>query len=300
MVAYRHHFYLLWVLFYLYTDAPSFILFLKIMVLHFTSRLFLSLCTAGAIQSALAWDTLFNPDAIGQCYQSAYPNSVQYQKPNLIVNGQRITIEPPQPSFEQALNHATLADQLSQRYARDFSIPSKNEDAGRFRNLAFFHALYGQNEHDIRKNLTQIIWQPSGKKLSFHQANHAAKALENVGKEIAQFPELANYMKKSSGTFNYRFIAGTKRLSTHAFGIAIDFNLPKNLGRYWRWDKCKGEKPCPFPAYTLEDKNLNKIVTIFEKYGFIWGGKWYHYDGVHFEYRPELLHPSCKPLGENR
>ncbi|MDO4435052.1 MAG: M15 family metallopeptidase [Cardiobacteriaceae bacterium] len=262
---------------------------------YFLSFLWVNLLS---IQSALA----FNTDTIAQCYQAAYPNSVQYEKPNiLIVNGQRITIEPPQQSFEQALNHATLADQLSQRYARDFLIPSKNEDAGRFRNLAFFHALYGQNEHDIRKNLTQIIWQPSGKKLSFHQANHAAKALENVGKEIAQFPELANYMKKSSGTFNYRFIAGTKRLSTHAFGIAIDFELPQKLGRYWRWDKCKNpqEGVCPFPKETLEDKNLNRIVEIFEKHGFIWGGKWYHYDGVHFEYRPELLHKACQSLGES-
>jgi hypothetical protein len=28
---------------------------------------------------------------------------------------------------------------------------------------------------------------------------------------------------------------------------------------------------------------------VFEKHGFIWGGKWYHYDTMHFEYRPELL-----------
>lgn len=26
-----------------------------------------------------------------------------------------------------------------------------------------------------------------------------------------------------------------------------------------------------------------------EKHGFIWGGCWYHYDTMHFEYRPELL-----------
>ena len=32
-----------------------------------------------------------------------------------------------------------------------------------------------------------------------------------------------------------------------------------------------------------------EVVEIFEKYGFIWGGKWYHYDTMHFEYRPELL-----------
>jgi peptidoglycan LD-endopeptidase CwlK len=32
-----------------------------------------------------------------------------------------------------------------------------------------------------------------------------------------------------------------------------------------------------------------EIVKIFEANGFIWGGKWWHYDTMHFEYRPELL-----------
>ncbi len=32
-----------------------------------------------------------------------------------------------------------------------------------------------------------------------------------------------------------------------------------------------------------------EIVKELEKYGFIWGGRWYHYDTMHFEYRPELL-----------
>ena len=31
------------------------------------------------------------------------------------------------------------------------------------------------------------------------------------------------------------------------------------------------------------------IARIFETHGFIWGGAWYHYDTMHFEYRPELL-----------
>jgi hypothetical protein len=30
-------------------------------------------------------------------------------------------------------------------------------------------------------------------------------------------------------------------------------------------------------------------VEIFERHGFIWGGKWFHYDTMHFEYRPEML-----------
>ena len=36
-----------------------------------------------------------------------------------------------------------------------------------------------------------------------------------------------------------------------------------------------------------------EIVAIFERHGFIWGGKWSHYDTMHFEYRPELL--GCVP-----
>jgi len=30
-------------------------------------------------------------------------------------------------------------------------------------------------------------------------------------------------------------------------------------------------------------------VKVFKKHGFIWGGNWYHFDGMHFEYRPEFL-----------
>lgn len=32
-----------------------------------------------------------------------------------------------------------------------------------------------------------------------------------------------------------------------------------------------------------------KLVEIFQRHGFIWGGAWYHYDTMHFEFRPEIL-----------
>ena len=35
--------------------------------------------------------------------------------------------------------------------------------------------------------------------------------------------------------------------------------------------------------------NIIELVNIFEKNGFIWGGRWYHYDTMHFEYRPEMF-----------
>ena len=31
------------------------------------------------------------------------------------------------------------------------------------------------------------------------------------------------------------------------------------------------------------------LVSAMEKHGFIWGGKWAHFDFLHFEYRPEII-----------
>ncbi len=76
-------------------------------------------------------------------------------------------------------------------------------------------------------------------------------------------------------------IAGTDRPSVHGDGIAIDINVA--WSDYWRNHQPVGGK------YPYKNRIPWEIVEIFEKHGFIWGGKWYHYDTMHFEYRPELL-----------
>jgi hypothetical protein len=70
----------------------------------------------------------------------------------------------------------------------------------------------------------------------------------------------------------------------HSYGVTIDIAVGKS--DYWQWD-CK----CTNEDKVLEYRNRVPlgIVKVFEKYGFIWGGNWYHYDTMHFEYRPELL-----------
>ena len=84
-----------------------------------------------------------------------------------------------------------------------------------------------------------------------------------------------------AGTFNWRKIAGTERRSNHSFGTAIDLNV--NKAAYWRWQT-------PAQLTTFSRKNWpNEIVEAFERHGFIWGGKWWHFDTMHFEYRPEII-----------
>jgi hypothetical protein len=91
----------------------------------------------------------------------------------------------------------------------------------------------------------------------------------------------------------WRRIAGTPRLSIHAYGAAVDFTLPHGLGRYWQWSGCTEASVCPYPTAVRQDPTLQRVVAAFEQEGFIWGGQWAHFDTVHFEYRPELVGPAC-------
>ena len=36
-------------------------------------------------------------------------------------------------------------------------------------------------------------------------------------------------------------------------------------------------------------------TTAVEAEGFAWGGRWFYFDTMHFEYRPELFDPTCYP-----
>jgi len=71
-------------------------------------------------------------------------------------------------------------------------------------------------------------------------------------------------------------VADTGEPSMHSWGAAIDTNTA--YAAYWLW-------PRAAPAGALPAE----IIEIFERHGFIWGGKWSHYDTMHFEYRPELV-----------
>jgi hypothetical protein len=121
-----------------------------------------------------------------------------------------------------------------------------------------------------------------GETLQVTKVNGVNKALEAVRDELVSRTDLRKFLTPSAGVFNWRKVAGQANLSVHSFGAAVDLNT--KFADYWVWS---GGKPGRVPVY--KNKFPMEIVEIFEKHGFIWGGRWYHYDTMHFEYRPELL-----------
>lgn len=241
--------------------------------------------------SSLLFTHLFgNP----QCYVDAYPTLVASADKDTLVlkNGTRFPYktDTSKATWDEKINNSDLETQLSQRYdAGGFDTPPPYLfDPGRLRYQPFFQALYGKDQKAIEKNLVKIVW-PTLKgsiKLPVTRVGGVDKQLFLIGQEIAKLPKADRIWAEGATTYCYRVIQDTDRLSMHSYGIAIDLAPTKT--QYW-----KDEAPSETAHIGYRNTMPLSIVRIFEKHGFIWGGRWYHYDTMHFEYRPELLVPSC-------
>jgi hypothetical protein len=87
---------------------------------------------------------------------------------------------------------------------------------------------------------------------------HALREIERAG--------LSSLIHSTAGCFNARTVARdpTAPPSNHAYGAAIDINAPEN-------------------AYGATPKMDPRVVAIFERWGFVWGGDFLIPDGMHFE-----------------
>ncbi len=185
-------------------------------------------------------------------------------------------------SFDDKLRHASILDQLSLPYPKGplAHPPGSEDDPGRFRNVAFFDKMYGDcSKGEVEKRLVRVPWLPKsgGGAVRITSINGIAEKLGLISQALeALSPQLKKYAFPSAGTFNCRVVKDTGVRSMHAWGAAIDLNT--KFSDYWLWSHGAYRNRMPY-----------EIVAIFEQHGFIWGGKWGHFDTMHFEYRPELL-----------
>jgi hypothetical protein len=192
----------------------------------------------------------------------------------------------PDKSFEETLRGASIVDQFRIPYPKgETKPPSRDEDPGRFRNGDFFRKMYGDCKRgDVERRMVPIIWLPKswGQPVRVTAVNGIAQKLVEISHEIEKLPaEIRKAAFPIAGVYSCRPVADTGQMSMHAYAAAIDLNLA--VSDYWFWQKDKGD------PIAYKNRMPRQIVDIFERHGFIWGGRWYHYDTMHFEYRPELL-----------
>ena len=184
--------------------------------------------------------------------------------------------------------HPSILDQLRLVYTVGISPAAlfPQNDAGRARNRPFFDKIYGNCwKGEVTPSLVPVVWLPQswGRPVRITSVNRIDQRLTEISQELEVLPSsLRRYLYPSAGTYNCRVVADTGEPSMHSWGAAIDINA--TYSEYWLWPRARSANPIPF-----------EIIDIFERHGFIWGGKWAHYDTMHFEYRPELL-KSASPV----
>jgi hypothetical protein len=216
---------------------------------------------------------------------SAYPGSLSRHEDGAIRfrDGHLLPVDDGKAKdHAEKLAAGDIEDSLSQLYPAGpcETKPDINVDPGRIRNDALMMRLYGKSAGEVEASLVPVDW--FGKTLRVTKRQGAAAALEKVRDELKAMPEMKAFLAPSAGTFNWRKVSGASNMSVHSFGAAIDINT--KYADYWIWS---GGKPGRVARYS--NKYPIDIVDAFERHGFIWGGRWYHYDTMHFEYRPELI-----------
>jgi hypothetical protein len=189
-------------------------------------------------------------------------------------------------TFPELLRHASIVDQFRMPYPRGplAQPPAVDADPGRFRNTDFFIKMYGDcRKSVVSPRLISLPWLPKswGRSIRITAVNGIDAQLRAVSAEIDALPDaIKRAAYPIAGTYNCRAVADTGQPSPHGYGIAIDLNTA--FSDYWFW------RPHSGPVQ-YRNRMPQEIVAIFERHGFIWGGKWYHFDTMHFEFRPELL-----------
>lgn len=100
----------------------------------------------------------------------------------------------------------------------------------------------------------------------------------------------ASMANNNTSAFNFRYVSGTRRLSKHSQGLAIDINplynpyVRKREGKVLvspKGAEAYADRTKSFP-YKIERGDF--CYRLFKDYGFIWGGDWKNSkDYQHFE-----------------
>ena len=135
--------------------------------------------------------------------------------------------------------------------------------------------------NEMQKYLTQItvpIINKNGKAATMILTVH--KKLAEEIKKVFEDMKRAGFKIKPEETagYNWRTMASnSSRVSHHSYGCVVDVNWTSNGASYTSWGYHPGED-----EYSV----TKKIVNIWKRHGFYWGGDWStaYFDPMHFTY----------------
>jgi hypothetical protein len=155
----------------------------------------------------------------------------------------------------------------------------------------FQAALYGgMTRLEIERNLVKIPFLDRDVSVHRDITGSLARIDRKIREIAAEDEETAAFIAaiNSIGGYNWREIRGSRHMSYHSWGLAVDIQ-PGELNNqviYWLWEYGHNDDWMLVPL-RRRWQPPEEVIRAFEQEGFIWGGKWALYDNMHFEFRPE-------------
>ncbi|MFA9454365.1 MAG: M15 family metallopeptidase [Candidatus Aminicenantaceae bacterium] len=192
---------------------------------------------------------------------------------------------------EQNLHNSHRYDSLFSEYDRTGPVEKLSRGRRLPRSRDLIHAMFGRTESQVREHCVTFTFLN-------HEVNVnrlAAYALRQVEREIyataSSDPEVRAFIQDLSVIYSFhrKNVKGSRTLSFHAYGLALDI-IPRSysgLHANWMWSRTYKRYWYRIPL----EKRWSPppaVMNAFKRHGFIWGGDWVRFDCVHFEYRPEI------------
>ncbi len=154
-------------------------------------------------------------------------------------------------------------------------------------------ALFGRTESEIRRHCRSVTFLDRRLFLNTLSIGPLQAVEREILAAAAADPAVARWMAdlEIAYSFKDKDVAGSGHRSYHAWGLAVDL-VPRSYGGkhvYWRWSRVFHREDWHRIPLDRRWSPPAAVVEAFERHGFVWGGKWAHFDTIHFEYRPEIL-----------
>ena len=154
-------------------------------------------------------------------------------------------------------------------------------------------SFWGRTDHEIRAHGRSTTFLDHRMFVNNLLVDALAAVEEEILEAATDNSSVATWINELNITYSMidREIAGSPTRSHHAWGMAVDLvpNSYEGLNVYWRWSRVYDEEGWHRIPVERRWSPPQTVIEIFESHGFIWGGKWAHFDNIHFEYRPEIL-----------
>jgi hypothetical protein len=154
-------------------------------------------------------------------------------------------------------------------------------------------SLWGRTESEVRRHGRSTTFLDHRMFVNEILVGPLASVEREILATAAVDDDVAAWVAELDITYSFisRDVAGSPTRSHHAWGMAVDLVPGSYEGRhvYWRWSRVSNREG--WDRIPLEDRwsPPRAVVEVFERHGFVWGGKWAHFDVIHFEYRPEII-----------